>query len=275
MAILFHRLFDDAAIFPPGNAAMPDAVTRHVDWCASPRGVYVGPFVCSSARWSELAESLAPAGASGISVAVTVPDVSAVQDAVAAAREEPRASLASVEVPVADHAGLDHALTVLDKVLPADVPGFVEPPWSAIDADACTRLAASRHQLKIRTGGASAESFPSEDLLVTMLSCAVRHQVPFKLTAGLHNAVRHRDPATGFEHHGFLNVIAATASVLDGEDDSTAQSLLAIQNPKQLAELVRRLRPQAARDVRRQFVSFGTCSIDEPLRDLSDLRLLD
>jgi len=42
--------------------------------------------------------------------------------------------------------------------------------------------------------------------------------VPFKCTAGLHHAVHHTDPATGFVHHGFLNIVAATARAIVGGD---------------------------------------------------------
>ena len=54
-----------------------------------------------------------------------------------------------------------------------------------------------------------------------MLEDAHRHaaldrETPFKCTAGLHNAVRHRAADTGFEHHGFLNVLLATRQAFDG-----------------------------------------------------------
>jgi hypothetical protein len=271
---LFHRLFDDAAIFPPGTAAMPDAVPSHIGWRSSPASQFVGAFVCSSPRWAEFAESLAAAGACGVGVSVTVPVVAAVQDALAAGSAEPRATVVSVEVPVADQAGLDDALKLLDTVVLDGVTAFVELPWSAIDHDACNRLAAGPHHLKIRTGGPSADSFPSEELLARMIGRAVEHHVPFKLTAGLHDAVRHHDPVTAFEHHGFLNVIVATAAALTGNNIHHVQSLLAAQDAEHVAELVRRLPPEAVREIRRQFVSFGTCSIDEPLQDLMKLRLI-
>ena len=56
---LFAGLFDDAALFPPGNAAMPDAVSGHAgyrqDWYAD----LVARFVCPAGRLSELDGALA------------------------------------------------------------------------------------------------------------------------------------------------------------------------------------------------------------------------
>jgi hypothetical protein len=270
---LFGRLFDDAAIFPPGQAPMETALTRHLAWRSSPESDFVGPFICASPRWVELVSCL-PRDAS-IPVSVTVPTgVGAVESAVRAAEEEPRTSLVSVEVPVTPEESLDQALTVLDAVLPPETVGFVELPWVAVDGVSCDLLARSRHRLKVRTGGTAAESFPSEELLAGMIWRTVRSGVAFKLTAGLHHAVRHRDAETGFEHHGFLNVIAATAAAGDDADVPAVQSVLATQDPGQVADLVRRLDGEATRDVRQQFLSFGTCSIEEPLEDLNNLGLL-
>jgi hypothetical protein len=55
---LFEAIFDDAAIFPPGNAAMPDAVRTHMKHLRSEHGDWVGPFVCSADRLVELDEVL-------------------------------------------------------------------------------------------------------------------------------------------------------------------------------------------------------------------------
>jgi len=180
-----------------------------------------------------------------------------------------------VEVPVPEQNSLDGALRALDAVLPADVTGFVELPWNAVDDAVCARLAGSRHRLKIRTGGVTRDSFPSEEVLASLIGHAVRRRVPFKLTAGLHQAVRHRDPVTGFEHHGFLNVIAAATAALDGAEARTVCSLLATQDNERLVEVMRDLDAGTALAVRQQFLSFGTCSIDEPLDDLQTLRLLE
>ena len=50
-------LVDDAAIFPPGNSPMPEAVAAHGAYRTAPYSALVGPFVVSDARpppWTTL-----------------------------------------------------------------------------------------------------------------------------------------------------------------------------------------------------------------------------
>ena len=54
MTAAFAQLFDDAAIFPPGNAPVDVAVKDHVARAATPDGLYVGPLVCDVARVPDL-----------------------------------------------------------------------------------------------------------------------------------------------------------------------------------------------------------------------------
>ena len=64
---------------------------------------------------------------------------------------------------------------------------------------------------KFRTGGLAAELFPTPVELAAVICACRDRELPFKLTAGLHHALRHTDPETGFTHHGFLNVLVAAA----------------------------------------------------------------
>ncbi len=50
----FDGFFDDAAIFPPGNAPLDVAVKAYLSRAASPDGRYVGPFVVDAARLPDL-----------------------------------------------------------------------------------------------------------------------------------------------------------------------------------------------------------------------------
>ena len=100
---------------------------------------------------------------------------------------------------------------------------------------------------------------------------AVRGGLAFKLTAGLHDPIRHRDPATGFEHHGYLNVILATARALQGY---AIERALADQDGERVAAAVAGIDEVVAKAVRHHFISFGTCSVSEPVDGLLRYGLL-
>jgi len=158
-----------------------------------------------------------------------------------------------------------------------EVPVYVEPPrlygagptasWLA----ALDEVAAMDHRLKLRTGGVQADAFPSSDELAACIGAALDRELRFKCTAGLHHAVRHRAPDTGFEHHGFLNVLSATRASLDGAGLSDVAAVLeetdadALVGPTGEAGLA---------SARRWFTSFGSCSVLDPVRDLTALGML-
>jgi hypothetical protein len=127
--------------------------------------------------------------------------------------------------------------------------------------------------LKLRTGGESADAFPDEGRLATALEDSLQQDLRFKLTAGLHHAVRHTDPVTGFEHHGFLNVVVAVHAALSGSGDLAAW--LAERDVSVVAAAVAELDEAARGVVRSRFLSLGTCSITEPVDDLRSLGLLE
>jgi hypothetical protein len=258
MTVLFDRFFDDAAIFPPGNAAMDDAVRAHVAALDSPLARHVGPFVCSASRLTALGAALASADVSSLDLALVTPAGSAAA-AIAAAHDDSRLRLRAVEL--ADTQPGDSLPAV-----PAGTRLFIErssPPFDLpLDVS-----------LKLRTGGENADAFPDENRLASALAGALEQDLRFKLTAGLHHAVRHTDPATGFEHHGFLNVVIAVHAALTGSGDLVAW--LAEREASVVAAAVAGLDEAARGVVRSRFLSIGTCSIAEPVDDLRTLGLLE
>ena len=134
---------------------------------------------------------------------------------------------------------------------------------------AADEVAACELRLKYRTGGVEADLFPSADDLASWIDAALDRETPFKCTAGLHHAVRHDDPETGFRHHGFLNVLAATRAALDGGD---ARAVL--EEPDGTALVAALPDADTLTRTRRWFTSFGSCSVHEPLDDLVALDLV-
>lgn len=269
---LFSGLFDDAALFPPGNAAMPDAVRGHAgyrqDWYAG----LVARFVCPAGRLPELDAALAAAGLGSPEVSMTVPGgADGLAAALAAAGERPQLRLGAVELPVSA-AELPGALDDLGRAARGGIDVFAEVPVAEVTTDLAAQLRAAGLGLKLRTGGATAAAFPAAGPLGAALQAAVAAGVRFKCTAGLHNAVAHDDPATGWSHHGFVNVLLAVHAAQTGR--AAPAEVLADRDAAALAERARTLSPAEVADVRARFTSIGSCSILEPLTDLIDLKLV-
>ena len=293
----FAGLVDDAAVFPPGNAPLDEAVQAHLEHRAAPYADLVGPLVVGDAHLADLTrivrDDLAAPEASegqvrhGLSVVVVVSGgAGALQPAVHWARG---LDLRGLEIALRDSATGETAhnarriVTAVDQLVASgelddEVPVYVElprlygapptPDWLA----ALDELAAMDHRVKLRTGGPDADAFPGAGELAACIGAALDRELRLKCTAGLHNALRHRDATTGFEHHGFLNVLLATRASLDG---CSVEEVAAVLDETDPAQLTARTDSAGMTSARRWFTSFGSCSILEPLQDLTDLGLLE
>ncbi|MBE1501806.1 hypothetical protein H4696_008906 [Amycolatopsis lexingtonensis] len=257
---LFTGLCDDAAVFPPGLAPLPDAVAAHDGYSAAWYTDLVGPLVVAAPALGELAGVLG-ARETPLPLAVTLPGGPAQLPGVLAAVPRLPVDLQALEIAVPDGMGPDE---VLDEVSAATAPVYVEIPRDERRGPLLRALAGTGHRAKFRTGGVRAELYPDEAELAGAIRAAVAAGVPFKATAGLHHALRNTDPDTGFEQHGFLNLLLAAA------DPDRAEALLAERDGPAVAALVRDL----PAGVRARFTSFGTCSITDPLTELAELGLL-
>jgi hypothetical protein len=237
----------------------------------------VGPFVVSDTRLPELAALVEDGDPLRVTVVVTG-GAGAIEPAYRWATA-PGLEVAGIEVALRDLddlAGSARRVVAALTQLGTDVPAYVEPPlvpgppshgWlSALDEVASADL-----RLKLRTGGVTADAFPSEQTVATAVDAALDRELPFKCTAGLHHAVRHRAPDTGFEHHGFLNVLLATRAALDGDDVTVA---LGEQDPEAVVDRLAEAGSDALARARRWFTSFGCCGVRDPYDDLVQLSLL-
>lgn len=235
----FDGFLDDAAVFPPGDAPLDEAVRAHV----ARRGTDVGPLVGTLVL--------------------------------------PAEALPHVSVPVRVAVVADAPFDVPDHLEVASVetrrPGTVAPPPGArlvVEVPWDRPLDAPEGALvKLRTGGAEASVFPTPAQLAAALAALAQAGRPFKLTAGLHRAVRAVDPADGHVHHGFANVLLAVDALLDGEGADAAETVLGRADDGVGRDLAA-LGPDRLFRARRLFTSFGTCSVDEPAADLARLGLL-
>jgi hypothetical protein len=272
---LFEGLVDDASVFPPGSATTADAVVAHRQHRAAWYAPFVGPLLVPVSTFTEVT-----------SLPETPPVVGLIGDTgvggLPAALDRARAAgvaVRQVEVAVAKRGEDPHpALARLRTLAKAeeDLEVYAEIPltWgllSALDALAEDRAAGLSIAPKFRTGGLAAELFPTPVELAAVICACRDRELPFKLTAGLHHAMRHSDPETGFTHHGFLNVLVASAIAVEGAEVADVAEALGATHPTPLIEPVRARRNEA----RPLWVGFGTCSVMEPLTDLIRFGLIN
>jgi hypothetical protein len=270
-------LVDDAAIFPPGEAPLAEAaaafLARRDEWYAG----LVGTFV---ARDTDLPELDGFAG--DLSVVVTGGAGQLAGPCVLARRRG--LHVAALEIALRDLddlpgnarrvvAAADAA--VADGALDEDPPVYVELPFGVPEAGwlaAADEVANAEMRLKLRTGGVHADAFPDARQLAGAIDAALDRETPVKCTAGLHQAVRHTDPETGFAHHGFVNVLVATRHLFDGASRDEAVDIL---DEDRVPELLTLALDTDLHGARRWFRSFGSCSVTEPLDSLTKTGLLE
>ena len=272
----FRRLVDDAAVFPPGDAPLSQALTAYVgrrdEWYAD----LVASFVVTDVAIPEVTEAVP------VSVVVTG-GAGAIAGALKLAAKRDL-TVAGLEIALRDPddlpgnarrvtAAVDAARS--DGALDEGIPVYVELPQAEASASwlaAADVVAEGEHRLKLRTGGLEADKFPPPATVAGWIDAALDRETPFKCTAGLHHAIAHRDHTTGFEHHGFLNVLLATRQAFDGASRAEVATLLADHYPNDLVALARTSDLVGAR---RWFTSFGCCEVREPLDDLVGLGLIE
>ncbi|MFI5840376.1 hypothetical protein ACIA8K_11785 [Catenuloplanes sp. NPDC051500] len=269
---LLAGLVDDAALVSGGGtvpldtAALLDAASVHRDHTTAWYAALVGPLLIP-------ASALGQARASGVRPEIAVIADTGL-DAFVAARPliDRHFTLRQVEVAVAKRGedpqpGLHRLIRALASG--AAPRGYAEVPLSwgllgALDTVSAARAAGAPVAVKFRTGGLAAELFPTPVELAAIICACRERELPFKVTAGPHHAVRSADPETGFVHHGFLNMLVGSLLAADGGEVADVAEVLATTDPMRLIEAVRVRREEP----RPLWEGFGASAVIDPLTDL-------
>lgn len=267
---LLDALVDDAGLFPPEELGMTAALARHADDERAGSPVLSHRFVCPAAR---LPEALAALGERELRL-VLVAGPTGLPAALRLAAADRRVLVAAVDVrlPETDLGLLGAAVRRLRNVVPADVELWVETGWDLEAGPVAELLVRAGSGRKLRCGGVRAELFPTSAQLGQALVGASAAGCRVKATAGLHGAVRHVDPRTGFDHHGYANLLLAAARARDGL--ATVVAALEERERPVLAAALRALTPQQVAAARHLLSGYGSCSTSEPLEDAGALGLL-
>src|SRR5947208_6189784 len=85
---------------------------------------------------------------------------------------------------------------------------------------------------KLRTGGVTADAFPTTSDIAEALVVPATHQVPIKFTAGLHHPLRQYRDEVQTKMHGFLNVLGAAVLAAEHKwDVQQTARMLEDENP--------------------------------------------
>jgi hypothetical protein len=266
---LTDHLVDDAAVFPPGSAALEAALRAHRGYRDTPVEPLVGPLLLPASAVSaalELVEvdddlAVGVVADDGLGSLVAARDLLADQRWLRPVQYELR-------LPGPD---LVQAVELTLSALEFTAPTYLELPPGPQLLDALDVLHDDGAEAAKFRCGPRAGDVPDATALASFLhGCAVRG-LPFKLTAGLHAALPHVDAATGARQHGFLNTLAATASALLGGTPHECADQLAVEEAGPLVEVIASCNVVRLRQTYR---SFGSCSITEPFDDLRALDLI-
>ncbi|CAN5921748.1 hypothetical protein BH23ACT10_BH23ACT10_14820 [soil metagenome] len=270
---LFADLVDDAGLFPPERLPMPAAVERHRIDVAADHPVLTQRFLCPASQLGPLRSQLRPDETVRVGL-IADTGLAGLPTTLAELAAAPALQLETVEIalPAADLVEAAHAH--MPPLTAVDARVFVELPRTSGWRDALEIVAEARLGAKVRCGGVHAELFPSRAELASFAVAVTVLGVPFKATAGLHHAVRYRDPQTGFDHHGFLNLLVAVCRAVQRADAVDVEAALAIDDANVLAAEARAVADPVARDARRALVAYGSCSTAGPIADLTGLALI-
>jgi hypothetical protein len=293
---LLRDLIDYAGLFPPASLSMASSVANYDAYSRSEWNWILGCFVVPVARLGEFEEAFGglPPSAPGARIwrlsallgSDPVADVVRIREFNSRMTEFSsgrRAAIASVEAKVVS----TEEIAQFSGIVPADLTSYFEIPL-ANSRECMTALARNGRRAKIRTGGETADKFPSPESVVEFIRLGAAANVAFKATAGLHHPLRsahrltYQSDSPSAMMHGFLNLFLAAAFLRAGMEAEAAVALLKEQSADSIgcdsdgaAWGGRRLSRDEIAAARKGFcVSFGSCSFTEPIEDLRSLRLL-
>ena len=296
---LLAKSIDYAGMFPPCSLALEPALQNHAQYVRSPEAWMLNTFVLPIEQFDAAKQLLSQFDpAHPFRVAALAPKT-ANADAFLDALDEADVAIRALARYDVDLLSISHLemflpqdvdLTLLKeaRLIVGDLPVFWEaPPDSAEQAAALlaehnSDEDAATFGYKLRTGGVTADAFPTSVEIAKALVTPVTHQVPIKFTAGLHHPIRQYREEVKTKMHGFLNVLGAAILAAEHRwdldqttrmlDDENADSFSFTDDSFAWREWkidIKRLQG------RRKFVtSFGSCSFDEPREDLRALNLL-
>jgi hypothetical protein len=303
---LFAGLVDYAGLFPPAALPMTEATARYASFRAGPHAWMLGGFVLPASSlegFARAASAYLRSGDDAMPWRLNVPcgapldrDLSMV-DAFESRHTDVRSGEGSTVKVEALEVKAANAVAVHDAAT-----SIAGRHWTWFEIASGPALGSTLEAIasvgggaKLRTGGVTAEAFPSSADIATVLLVCAKAAVPFKATAGLHHPFPGVYPLT-YETdsprapmHGFVNVFLARALATElvrrqHPDPEAVAEIIALLDDRPDAFLweddgvrwrAHRFTTDDIIQLRRLAAGFGSCSFEEPVADLSRLGLIE
>jgi hypothetical protein len=284
--VALAHVIDYAGLYPPAGLPLDEVIERYARYHAGPMSWMLGRLILPADRLSEATALAAAVGATvaspwPVSVLVGRPEAAEAGRVALDAATGSVLSVASIEA-VAETAD---EVTAVASAFPPGVERFIEIPIDPDPAPLLSAIAAAECLAKVRTGGITADKFPSTEKLARFLARAFAAHVPMKATAGLHHAIRRSHPMTYAVNsqsavmHGFANLVFAAALLTAGKiDEDLADALLDDDRPEVFrfggragAWLNAIVTYGEFAEGRRLLRSVGSCSFEEPIDEVRQL----
>lgn len=288
-------------MYPPANLPLEDAFRNFLAYHSDPYAWMLSRFVIPAKRLAELPAfeerlSFTALGRGGkdvddflLNMKLDIADI----DTFRVARSNASVDMYEVALPVSS---LTDKFTANDLVTRAadalnrnGITVFFEAPFGEGWQERAEKLLRALRKVKdkhvgfkLRTGGVTAEAFPSTEQVAWAIIQTREAGVPLKCTAGLHHPLRHFNPSVQTKMHGFLNVFGAgVLASANGISQTEIQAILEDEDPSNFVfdetgfewQGLRVVTPRIQK-ARLFATSFGSCSFDEPKEDLQTIKLL-
>jgi hypothetical protein len=299
-AMLTHSI-DYAGIFPPCSLAIEPALENQARYVRDPDAWMLNNFVLPVEKFDAAANSISlfdrkhPLRISALGAKTRNADefigtLKIAEETIRSfsARHVDLVSISQLEMPLPQDVDLESLARIGSILKGLELQAFWETP---VDSAEKTIALLDEHNssangcpfgYKLRTGGVTADAFPTSPQIACALVAAAKTGVPIKFTAGLHHPIRQYRDEVNTKMHGFLNVLGAAVLGAEHEwDEQQTSEMLEDENAASFSFSddsftwhewkIATDRIKARREL---VISFGSCSFDEPREDLRALRLL-
>jgi hypothetical protein len=275
---LLADFFDYAGLYPPASLSLRSAANNYLDYASGKHAAALGRFIINADRFEEF-RSIAGERLKQFKLSVIASDVESLSGI--SHEISNGMPIETVEIKCAD----PEVIQRIPSNVPQSVTTFIEISFDSYGIAALDVISRQGLRAKIRMGGVIAGAFPPVSAVIQILSALAKLRLPFKATAGLHHPIRSNQPLTYDQNsekstmYGFLNLSCAAAVLYFNGKEKDAEKLL--QDEDQAAWQVdedslqwRHLkwtRNQLSTLRHEFFMSIGSCSFEEPIRDLEAL----